>query len=183
MKLSAESSATRPKESIMKTTKTLLASLIIAAGTSLVAMPSIAQPADCMGYGPMGSERMQGMRADRMKQHQQRLHDALKLNPDQEKAWAKFQESHPFAKDGQRPSRAELDKLSAPERAEKMLELQKQHQEVMSKHVAAMKEFYGQLTPEQKKVFDQQQMPRGPRGQRGDRGPRPTPPQDQAPAR
>ena len=154
----------------MNTTKKLVATLIMAAGTSLVALPSFAQPADCMGYGPMAGERMQGMRGDRMKQHQQRLHDALKLNPEQEKAWEKFQASHPFAAGGQRPNRAEnraeMEKLTAPERAEKMLEWQKKHQESMTQHVAALRAFYDQLTPEQKKVFDEQHMPRGPRGER-----------------
>lgn len=155
----------------MTNSKKLLAALIVTTGTALVAIPGIAQArGDCQGMGPMGGERAQGRMGERMKQHQQRLHDALKLTPDQEKAWSKYQESAPFAKNDRREQWAEMDKLSAPERADKMLEMQRQHQDAMSKHVAAMKEFYGQLTPEQQKTFDAQSMSRqrGPRGDRPD---------------
>jgi len=52
----------------------------------------------------------------------------------------------------------------------------------MSKHVNAMKDFYAQLTPEQKKVFDEQTM-MGKRGQRGGmRGPGPQSPANPPPA-
>ncbi|MDE2442508.1 MAG: Spy/CpxP family protein refolding chaperone, partial [Betaproteobacteria bacterium] len=79
------------------------------------------------------------------------------------------------------PDPTEIAKLTAPERADKMLEIQKQHQEAMSKHVAAMKDFYAQLTPEQKKVFDEQTM-MGKRGQRGGmRGPGPQGPANPQP--
>jgi len=151
----------------MTTTKKLLAALIVASGTAFVAMPSLAQgPDGCYGMGPMGGERAQGRMGERMKQHQQRLHDALKLNPEQEKAWAKYQESHPFGQPGLRAQREDLSKLSAPERADKMLELQRQHQDAMGKHVTAMKDFYAQLTPEQKKTFDEQSALQGRQGGR-----------------
>ena len=69
-----------------------------------------------------------------------------------------------------------------PRELEQVLELQKQHQDAMGKHVAAMKDFYAQLTPEQKKTFDEQtQMgKRGPRG--GGRGPGPQGPGNPPPA-
>jgi Spy/CpxP family protein refolding chaperone len=148
----------------MTNTKKMLAALIVATGTATIALPSMARDyGDC----PMGGERGQGRMAERMNQQQQRLHDALKLNPEQEKAWAKYQESRPFGQ-GMRAQQDDLSKLSAPERADKMLELQRQHQEAMTKHVAAMKEFYGQLTPEQKKTFDENSMMHGRHG--GKRG-------------
>jgi len=150
--------------------KTLIAALLIGAGASAFSGLSFAQRGDCIGGGPMMGERGQNMRAERQQMHQQRLHDALKLTPAQEGAWKKFQESRPYANpDQKRPDPAEVAKLSAPERAEKMLDFQKQHQEAMTKHVAAMKEFYGQLTPEQKKTFDDQTQ-FGMRGKQG--GPR-----------
>lgn len=154
----------------MKNARTLIPALIITASASLVAYPSFAQPRDCNGFGPMGGERQQMMRGDRMQNHQQQLHDALKLKPEQEAAWTKFQSTHPFANGMQRPDRSEMAKLTAPERAEKMLEQQKKHQDAMSQHVSAMKTFYDQLTPEQKKVFDEQGMQRPNRGDRGPRG-------------
>src|SRR5574343_257895 len=137
----------------MTQAKRFLAALLIAAGASALAGKN--------------SERF----AERMKMRQQRLHDALKLTAAQEPAWNKFQASHPFADPAQRPSPTDLSSLKAPERADKMLELQKQHQEAMNRHVAALKEFYAQLTPEQQKIFDEQQQ-RRPHDPRGERGPR-----------
>lgn len=163
----------------MKKTTTLISALMLASGIGLLASPAMAMPGHCMEGGPMmgqgqrgpGSGPMQERMAERMKQHQQQLHDALKLNPDQEKAWVKFQESHvggpgPMA---QRPDPAEMAKLNAPERAEKMLEMMKQRQSGMEQHVAAMKTFYGQLNAEQKKTLDEHFMQRPERG--GMRGP------------
>lgn len=149
----------------MNNRKLLISALLMAAGVSLFPVPSMAQPAGCTGMGPMG-EQGQAMRGERMKQRQQQLHEALKLNPEQEKAWVKYQESHPFLGATERPDRAAMAKLTAPERADKMLEQSRKHQEAMNQHVTAMKAFYDVLTPEQKKTFDAQHAQRGPSGQR-----------------
>ena len=154
----------------MKNVKALIPALIITAGATLIAFPSFAQPRDCTGVGPMSGERPQAMRGERMKMRQQQLHDALKLKPEQEAAWSKFQDTHPFVNGQQRPVAGDFAVLSAPERAEKMLEQQKRHQEAMVQHVSAMKAFYEQLTSEQRQVFDQQSMQRPNRGDRGPRG-------------
>jgi Spy/CpxP family protein refolding chaperone len=155
----------------MNATRKILAALTLASSAAFVALPALAHPDDCMGGGMGGHGRMSERMGERMKQHEQRVHDALKLSPEQEKAWAKFQESQPWGKMANHPSFADMEKLSAPERADKMLEFQRQHQEAMTKHVAAMKEFYGQLTPEQKKIFDEQSMPQRRGGGMGPRGP------------
>lgn len=125
---------------------------------------ALAEPGNC---GPMGGwEQFHEQRQGRIEQHQKRLHDALKLTSDQEGAWQKFTES---MRNTARPERANRDdwaKLTTPERAEKMLDLAKQRQERMVEHVAALKTFYAVLTPEQKKIFDEQHA--GPRpGRRG----------------
>lgn len=155
---------------------TWIAALVLATGAGFAAVPSFAHPADCMGGGPMMGQRdggpMSERMAQRMQQRQKALHDALKLSPEQEGAWTKFQQSQPFAQGAARPDPAEFAKLNAPERAEKMLEAMKKHEDAMTQHVAAMKAFYGQLTPEQKKTFDEQ-FAAGPRGGRGMRGPGP----------
>lgn len=158
---------------MLKTNKMRLAALLLGASAAVLSAPSFAYRGDCMADGPMGARQADGRFAERMKMQQQRVHDALKLTPQQESAWTKYQESHPFAGKADRPNRpdpAEMAKLTAPERADKMLEMQKQRQDDMSKHVVAMKDFYAQLTPEQKKTFDEQtQM--GKRGKNGGRGP------------
>jgi len=170
---------------MLNSKKLRIAALVLGASAAFLSAPSFAQRGGCWGDGPMGGRYAEGRFADRMKMHQQRLHDALKLTPQQEAAWTKFQESHPFAGNAQRPEPADMAKLTAPERAEKMLEWQKQHQDAMGKHVAAMKDFYAQLTPEQKKTFDEQAQfgPRNGRGPRGGmRGPGPQGPGNPPPA-
>ena len=61
----------------------------------------------------------------------------------------------------QRPDRAEMEKMAAPERMEKMLGMMKDREARMSSHLAALKTFYAILTPEQKKTFDANFGPRG----------------------
>jgi periplasmic protein CpxP/Spy len=174
MNSSAECTALHLKEFIMTKTNTLLASLLMAASIGLAATPAMARPMDCDGMGMQG-ERGPGKHAERMKQRQQQLHDALKLNADQEKAWVKFQESHPaMGNKANWPDRAAIEKLPAPERAEKMLEMSRKHQDLMAQHVAALKVFYEVLTPEQRKIFDAHPMKRGPRANRPATPPNPS---------
>lgn len=146
--------------------RNVLASLLVISGLS-AALPTLAEPANC---GPMdGWGRFHEQRMERIEQHQKKLHDALKLKPDQEGAWQKFTESMRNPARPERGNREEWAKLTTPERAEKMLDHAKQRQERMAEHVAALKTFYAVLTPEQKKIFDEQHL--GPRG--GRRGPPP----------
>jgi hypothetical protein len=89
-----------------------------------------------------------------MDEHHKVLHEALKLTPAQEPGWQKLMDSeHPkVAANAGQP--IDWSKLTAPERAEKMLELAKVRQEQMAEHVAALKVFYASLTPEQQKAFE-----------------------------
>ena len=93
---------------------------------------------------------------EHMEKRQAELHDKLKLTANQEPAWKAFTASMAPAERGQaqRPDRAEWEKLSAPERMEKMLERSKQRQDAMATRLTAVKKFYAQLTPEQQTVFN-----------------------------
>lgn len=153
----------------MTSCRTLVSSVLFASTLGLGAVSSAsAHP----GAGPYGGYGEFGKhRAERMEQRHQQLHGALKLTPEQEGAWKKLMESErPMAR-GDASRREDWAKLSTPERAEKMLERMREHQALMTEHVAALKEFYGQLTPEQRKTFDDfHANPRG--GMRGKSGPR-----------
>lgn len=147
-----------------KSLKTL--ALIAAFGT--VAAAAIAQPMmgghdDMMGQGRQGRmdpakmEAMMAKRADALKAQ-------LKLTPEQEPAWNSFiaaMKPDSNAKP-QHPSREELDKLTTPERIDKMRTLRnEQHTAMlasMDKRDQATKTFYNTLSAEQKKVFDNQHM-------------------------
>lgn len=80
----------------------------------------------------------------------------LKLTPAQEGAWTTYTAAMtpPASISGGFPDRAELEKLSTPERIDKMKALRTQRDAAMDKRADATKAFYAVLTPEQKKVFD-----------------------------
>lgn len=106
------------------------------------------------GCGPMGAGS--GKFAERIEKRQAALHDKLKLTPVQETAWKSFHEKMKPTESHHRPDRSELSALHAPERLERMLAMMKEHESRMADRVAAVKEFYAVLTPEQQKLFDDQ---------------------------
>jgi hypothetical protein len=136
----------------------------------LIALAALSMGAAYAGEAPATAPQQQSKakmaeRHAKMAQHraerEAKLHDALKLSPQQEPAWNSFAASMKPAERGQHPDRAAWASLSAPQRMEKMIELHKQRTTMMESRLAALNTFYGTLTPEQKKVFDQQTL-RGP---------------------
>ncbi|WP_312514402.1 Spy/CpxP family protein refolding chaperone [Massilia sp.] len=106
------------------------------------------------------AERHAQMQAKRA-EHQARLRDALKLNAQQQPAWDAFVASMTPQKRGEgqragRPDRAAFAKLSAPQRMERHIAMQKQRTTRMEARLAALNNFYSVLTPEQRKTFDEQ---------------------------
>ncbi len=92
---------------------------------------------------------------EKMMKHHEKMKEKLKITPAQESAWNEFTQSMQPPKKEDRPPCDSKEKLSAPERMEKHLAMQKKHQEEMEKRVAATKKFYAQLNPEQQKMFDE----------------------------
>ncbi|MFV0680230.1 Spy/CpxP family protein refolding chaperone [Ottowia sp.] len=155
--------------------------------------------------GRMDPAEMEKRMAERHAQRQADLKAALKITAAQETAWATYSAAMqpPKLDDKQRPSRADMDKLTTPQRIDLMEQMQQQRAADMKKRGDAIKAFYAQLTPYQQGVFDQRAMRgfggggehRGP-GQKGkgkggrdhrhggDHGPRggPGPDRDQGPA-
>lgn len=106
---------------------------------------------DCEGRGTGRSpEKMKAA----MEKHQAQLHAKLKLSAAQEPAWKTFIAANTPAAMPTPPDRKEMEKLTTPERMEKMMERSKEHQAKMQEHLASLKTFYAVLTPEQQKVFD-----------------------------
>jgi protein CpxP len=96
-------------------------------------------------------------REQRQAQRVAKLHDELKITPAQENAWNAFVASmKPSQRAGQQHGdRAAMAGLSAPQRARKMIERQKQRTVFMEQRLAALNSFYSVLSPDQKKVFDE----------------------------
>ena len=121
--------------------------------------------------------KMQAM----MARHQADLKVKLKLTPAQEGAWTAYTTAmQPPTGRGMRPSdaqRAEMDKLTTPERIDKMRALRTQRMAndnaAMDKRDDATKAFYAVLSAEQKKIFDAEHARMGARRgehRRGDHG-------------
>jgi periplasmic protein CpxP/Spy len=102
--------------------------------------------------GPGYSERWQ----ERMETRAAELQAKLKLNPAQEQAWNAYLQTMKPGERGAHPARGEMAQLSAPERLERMHAMMKEREQRMAQRVAATREFYAVLTPEQRKIFDEQ---------------------------
>lgn len=153
--------------------RALVASLLAGAGLYASAQtapaPTAPTPGHGMGahHGPMDPAKMKEMMA---KRHAQRMADfktVLRITPAQEGAWSAFTASMTpqggmmgprHSPEERAKMHAEFEKLSTPERLEKMRALRSEHQAkmnaAMDKRLAAIKTLYAQLSPEQQKVFD-----------------------------
>lgn len=98
--------------------------------------------------------------AERQAQRTQKLHDALKLTPAQEGAWASYSTAIKPAAKAPRGERGAWKTMAAPERMEKRLAMARQRVEMMEARLAATSAFYATLSPEQKKLFDENSMRR-----------------------
>lgn len=106
---------------------------------------------------PATIEKAHKMRHDMKARYQARLHDALKLNAEQELAWKQWVETHPTpAARMSAEERSAMAALNTPARMEKMLEKRQQALLQMQKHVDHLKRFYATLSAEQQKTFDEQ---------------------------
>lgn len=148
----------------------LAATAVLAA----LALPVLAQPAPATppaagattpesGPRHKAGERHQrhhGDRAEnRAEHHAQRLaalKGQLKLTATQEPAWTAFTAA---MQPGERPARLDrqdMDKLTTPERIDRMRAMRAQHAAEADRRGEATKTFYAALTPEQQKTFDAQ---------------------------
>lgn len=156
----------------MNTYRRLAQSLLLATGLgAFLATPAFAEP-NCGAM--VGHEAHAEQQAKMIEQHHKQLHDALKLTAEQEPGWKKLMDSEqakPSTSGATKPE--DWTKLSTPERAEKMLELGKARQEHMAEYVGALKSFYGSLSAEQKKTFEDMHasQQRGMRGKSSGRNP------------
>ncbi|WP_332776104.1 Spy/CpxP family protein refolding chaperone [Polaromonas sp.] len=164
----------------------ILTSLLATAGAAAIAQGTAAtQPAPATPAATAQPARPHGERMRRhdpakmqawMAKRQAELKAKLQLTPTQEGAWASYAAAmqEPL-RTGARPdaaARAEFDKLSTPQRIDRMRTLRTQRMAemnaAMDKRGEATKSFYATLSPEQQKVFDAESTRR--RGHGGQHG-------------
>lgn len=123
------------------------------------------------GYGRGDPAQMQERMArmqERMTARLNAFKQKLQLSPGQEAAWNTYVAAlKPTPMN--RPDRGEMAKLSTPERIDRMRSQRATRLAEMDKRGDATKVFYAALTPEQKKVFDEQTLRGG--GRHGHGGP------------
>jgi hypothetical protein len=152
--------------------KKLIQSLAMAGLLAAAGGAAFAQMGDRMmehdGMHHIDPAKMAQMHA----KHMTDLKAKLKITASQETAWTAFAEGMKPPADmmGKRPDRAEMDKLTTPERIDKMRALHKEHmaamEAVMDKRAEATKALYAALSTEQKKTFDAEHAKMGMRGDR-----------------
>lgn len=167
----------------------VLAGLLAAAGASAMAEGQPTAPATPAATaanraGPQGGEHWMGMgHRDPAKmqafvaKHQAELKARLKITASQEATWTAYTSAmQPPARMGERltpEQRAEFDKLTTPERIDKMRALRTQRMAdmnaAMDKRGEATKALYAALSPEQQKTFDAEHRKFGERNGRGHR--------------
>lgn len=112
-------------------------------------------------------------RAEMRAARQAKLAESLKLTPAQQPVWQAFVASmnpQQGARAGQRLTKEQRAALTAPQRLERRIAMQKQRTARMEARLSALNSLYAALTPEQRKVFDEQKMGRGGRHHRGGHG-------------
>jgi protein CpxP len=165
------------RKEIMKHSPKQLFAAMVLAGLGLAAVAQT-PPGPAPG-GPGRQERMERHDPARMQQFMQqrrahrlaRLKETLQITPQQEGAWAAWTASMQPPANWKRPDRAEFERLTTPERIDRMRALRTQRMARMDQRAEATKVFYSALNPIQKRVFDLETARRGHRGGReGGRG-------------
>ncbi len=148
----------------------VLAGLLATVGAAAFAADAPPPPAAgaTTGMAKHDPAKMQAKMQERMQKHQADLKAKLKLTATQEPAWTTFTASMQPPAHGPRPDKAAMEKLTTPERMDKMRAMHAERGTQMEKRAEATKAFYATLTPEQQKVFDANTMHHG-RGEHGGR--------------
>jgi len=134
---------------------------LVAAGIGLTSLASFAQmppPDQDWHHGhPPSAEQKAKFEQWRAKR-QAKLHDKLKITAAQEDAWKTFITKTTPVRPATPPvrlSREEWSKLTTPALLEQKQAFLAKRQEHFAQHIAAVKEFYAVLSPEQQKLFDE----------------------------
>jgi protein CpxP len=142
--------------------RNILAAALIAASAFAAVQAQTPPAGAASGPGmhrgdPAKMEQFHARMEQRMSQRLGELKQKLVITPAQEGAWNTWTASlKPSAH--QRGDRAEFERLSTPERIDRMRAQRAQRNAEMDKRMDATKTFYAQLGAEQKKTFDAESL-------------------------
>lgn len=112
--------------------------------------PSATPHAERQAKRQQWQEKRTARHAERLTELKQKL----AITPAQEPAWTRFAAAMQPQPGAQRLPRADIEKLSTPERIDRLRELRTQRNAAMDARLDATKAFYAQLQPEQQRSFD-----------------------------
>ena len=144
----------------------LLATLGLAAGAQMPPPAPGAGPAPQMARGEHRGGMDPARRQERMAKRLGMIKQKLQITPAQEGAWNAYTAALKPTQFN-RPDRGEFEKLTTPERIDRMRATRAAHIAEMDKRADATKAFYAALSPDQKKVFDTESSRVGRHGGRG----------------
>jgi len=130
--------------------------LLVTAGLILASTAGFAATGDCDHAWGAGYGNERGARFDK---HMAKLHDVLKLTSAQEPAWSEFSgKMKPVNMDKSKMDKtghANWKDIKTPDRLDMALDRMKSREQQLAEHAAAVRVFYGTLTTDQQKIFDQ----------------------------
>jgi len=138
---------------VRKSIAIAVASVALAGGGIAMTSSVAASPAQGSQRGAFGSH--DGKFAEHFAKRQAALHDKLNLTAAQEPAWKAFTDRLQATMPA-KSEEAPVAKMTAPERADRMVAELQTAQQRASARAQAIKEFYSGLSSEQQKVFDSQ---------------------------
>ena len=149
----------------------LLAAMLSGASLYVAAQPAAPQHGPGGQHARMDPAKMQEMIAKR----QADLKAKLMLAPAQEGAWSQYvaamQPPADMARrmdlEQRKKMHEEMEKLSTPERIDRMNAMKSQRDTEMARRAEAVKSFYAALNPDQQKVYDTNAMRPGRGGRHG----------------
>ena len=158
-------------QSLLTVNRFVLAGLLATASVGAIAQTAASPQGDAGATASSPQAQSPGQHMGRydpaqmqayMAKRQTDMKAKLKITPAQDGAWTAFTAAMhpPTSMMGSRPG-AEFDKLTTPQRIDKMRELRTERIAEMDKRMDATKTFYAALNAEQQKVFDTEHATRG----------------------
>jgi hypothetical protein len=149
------------KRNTMKRHHILISTSLLLGLSAFAQSPPVAEsqvPAAGMGHmhNPGMMQKMRDMKGHRHAQHLEALKTALKILPEQDSTWTAFASSmKPMGPRQDKRFFEDIDKLTTPERIDKMMAFKAQRDTELNKRAESTKTFYTVLSEDQKKIFDQ----------------------------
>jgi periplasmic protein CpxP/Spy len=139
----------------MKSIRTCLIATSLLLGATGLTLAQTVPETPSHGHRAERMEKMHAKMGERHAQHLSDLKGKLKLEAGQEASWTIFEQSMQApTKPMPRPDPMGMEKMTTPERIEKMQARQALRDAEMKKHADATIAFYATLNTNQKKIFD-----------------------------